>query len=220
MNATEISPLPATADRAPERLPSRVPSRIAPTHLAALLGEGRQLRLLDVRSPAEYDAQHVAGAVLQPLDALNPADWTGQNGGGPLYVFCQSGGRASRAAALLAQQGVDCCVVDGGLEAWAGAGLPVEKGVSKVLPLMRQVQLVVGLVGGVGAALAVWKHPLFALVPLFMSAGLVFAGATGYCGLALLLARMPWNRRTTAGGNLPTGQSASASCCAATGGNL
>lgn len=220
MSATEISPLPATADRAPGHLPSRVPGRIAPTRLAALLDEGRQLRLLDVRSPAEYDAQHVAGAVLQPLDALNPSDWTGKSGADPLYVFCQSGGRASRAAALLAQQGVDCCVVDGGLEAWAEAGLPVEKGASRVLPLMRQVQLVVGLVSGVGAALAVWRHPLFALIPLFTSAGLVFAGATGYCGLALFLARMPWNRRTTAGGTLPTGQRAPTSCCATIGGKL
>jgi rhodanese-related sulfurtransferase len=196
------------------------PGQIQPARLAALLHEGRQVRLLDVRSPAEYDAMHVNGAVLQPLDALNPSEWAGTSDAGPLYVFCQSGGRASRAATLLAKQGVDCSVVEGGLEAWNAAGLPVEKAASKVLPLMRQVQLVVGLVSGTGAALAIWKHPLFALIPLFTSAGLVFAGATGYCGLALFLAQMPWNRRRTAAGDGRTATSTTASCCATTGDNL
>jgi len=194
------------------------PGMIQPARLAALLSQGGGARLLDVRSAAEYDAQHVRGTVLQPLDSLVPSEWAGETGGGPVYVFCQSGGRAGRAAALLAKEGVACSVVEGGLEAWAAAGLPVEKGTSTVLPLMRQVQLVIGLVSGTGAALAIWKHPLFALIPLFMSAGLVFAGATGYCGLALLMARMPWNRRP-AGGTANSGAcNAPASCCAPAGG--
>ena len=217
MNATEISPTVCVT-----------PGAIPPARLAALLNQGGQggqgggVRLLDVRSAAEYGAHHVAGAVLQPLDSLVPSEWVGKSGAGPLYVFCQSGGRAGRAAALLAKEGVACSVVEGGLEAWVAAGLPVEKGASTVLPLMRQVQLVIGLVSGTGAALAVWKHPLFALIPLFMSAGLVFAAVTGYCGLAMLLARMPWNRQ--AGGGPPSSgataatASSTASCCATAGG--
>jgi rhodanese-related sulfurtransferase len=212
MSATEISP------------PARVsPGSIQPSQLADLLKQGVQVRLLDVRSAAEYDAQHVAGTVHQPLDSLVPARWVEKGvehgGGQPLYIFCQSGGRAGRAAALLAGEGVACSVVAGGLEAWLAAGLPVEQGESKVLPLMRQVQLVIGLVAGTGAALAVWKHPLFGLIPLFMSAGLVFAGLTGYCGLAVLMARMPWNRRT--GGAASQGASGAgvSSCCAQSGGD-
>jgi hypothetical protein len=104
------------------------------------------------------------------------------------------------------------------MEAWVAAGLSVEKGTSRVLPLMRQVQLVIGLVSGTGAALAIWKHPLFALIPLFMSAGLVFAGATGYCGLALLLARMPWNRQPRGGAGRGGPPATAASCCATAGG--
>jgi rhodanese-related sulfurtransferase len=205
---------------ATENLPPRVsPGRIQPDQLAALLRNGNQALLLDVRSPAEYDAQHVAGTHLQPLDSLDPAEWARRSAEGPLYVFCQSGGRASRAANLLAAQGVTCSVVDGGVEAWSAAGLPVEKAASKVLPLMRQVQLVIGLVSGTGAALAVWKHPLFALIPLFTSAGLVFAGATGYCGLAMLMARMPWNRRRNTDGKNSQYAPATASCCATPGDN-
>ncbi len=207
MNATEISPPVCVT-----------PGKIQPARLAALLRQGGGARLLDVRSAAEYEAQHVSGTVLQPLDSLVPSEWADKNAGGPVYVFCQSGGRAGRAAALLAKEGVPCSVVEGGLEAWTAAGLPVEKGASTVLPLMRQVQLVIGLVSGTGAALAIWKHPLFALIPLFTSAGLVFAGATGYCGLALLLARMPWNRRPAGGAALAGARTAPASCCAPAGG--
>jgi hypothetical protein len=74
------------------------------------------------------------------------------------------------------------------------AGLPVNRGESKVLPLMRQVQIAVGLVSAVGAALALGVDPRFAIVPLVMGCGLLFAGVTGFCGLALLLAKMPWNK--------------------------
>lgn len=216
MNATEISP-PRLAPNVPNPAGHTLPERIHPARLAALLKEGGRALLLDVRSPAEYDAQHVTGSVLEPLDTLNPAEWASKTNNGPLYVLCQSGGRASRAAALLAEQGVACCVVEGGLEAWTAAGLPVEKAASGVLPLMRQVQLVIGLVSGTGAALAIWKHPLFALIPLFTSAGLVFAGATGYCGLALLLAQMPWNQRRATRRGAPTGAGVATSCCANTG---
>ena len=211
MNATEISP--------PACVPASVtPGLIQPARLAALLGQGGEARLLDVRSAAEYSAQHVKGAVLQPLDSLVPSEWKASPGAGPLYVLCQAGGRAGRAATLLAKEGVACSVVEGGMEAWVAAGLSVEKGTSRVLPLMRQVQLVIGLVSGTGAALAIWKHPLFALIPLFMSAGLVFAGATGYCGLALLLARMPWNRQPGGGAGRAGPPATAASCCAPAGG--
>jgi len=212
MNATEISP-PAPG------IASVTPGLIQPARLAALLRQGVEARLLDVRSAAEYDAQHVKGTVLQPLDSLVPTEWKAPHGTAPLYVLCQAGGRASRAAALLAKEGVACSVVEGGMEAWVAAGLPVEKGASRVLPLMRQVQVVIGLVSGTGAALAIWRHPLFALIPLFTSAGLVFAGATGYCGLALLLARMPWNRRPGGDGAAQTGtRTSTASCCTPAGG--
>jgi rhodanese-related sulfurtransferase len=191
---------------------------IHPVRLAALQGQNGQSRLLDVRSAAEYDGQHVKGAVLQPLDSLVASEWKAPPGAGPLYVLCQTGGRAASAAALLAKEGVACSVVEGGMEAWVAAGLPVEQGASRVLPLMRQVQLVIGLVSGTGAALAVWKHPLFALIPLFTSAGLIFAGATGYCGLALLLARMPWNQRSGTRATQDGPRTAAASCCSAAGG--
>ena len=86
------------------------------------------------------------------------------------------------------------------------AGLPVIRSGSKTLPLMRQVQITIGLISATGAALALAIHPLFAILPLVTGCGLLFAGLTGTCGLALLLAKMPWNNATPCD---------SRSCCAA-----
>jgi rhodanese-related sulfurtransferase len=219
--------------------------------LATVLRGGGVCRIVDVRTAPEFAAAHIAGSVNQPLDVLNPADWSdGADGAaqglrgiregatsdsvgagvgagvgaadrsGPLYVLCQAGGRAGRAGEILAKAGVANVVVEGGLDAWTAAGLPVERGASRVLPLMRQVQIVIGLVSGTGAALAIFKHPLFALIPLFMAVGLLFAGLSGTCGLALFLARMPWNRRPQSSGGGPAAPAApvttagSPSCCA------
>jgi rhodanese-related sulfurtransferase len=192
------------------------PQRVSPAAVASLLHAGSPCRILDVRSRAEWESAHLDGAVLQPLDVLEPGDWTAPSGGepqAPLFVLCQAGGRATRAASVLCSAGVPCSVIEGGLDAWKAAGLPVVFGKSKVLPLMRQVQIVIGLVSGVGSALAVWKHPFFGLIPMAMGAGLVFAGVSGTCGLALLMARMPWNRGTQGSSASAANPQSAASCC-------
>ncbi len=170
---------------------------ITPRELNRLRVEGVTTRLLDVRTPGEFAAAHVPNAKLIPLDQLDPAAFRQQFGGeeSPVYVLCQTGGRARKAIDKLAQSGVHGCVlVEGGTQAWMDAGLPVDRGQTTVLPLMRQVQITVGLISAAGAVLALAVDPLFAIIPLVMGCGLVFAGITGLCGLALLLAKMPWNR--------------------------
>ena len=84
--------------------------------------------------------------------------------------------------------------MEGGTQAWIDAGLPVNRGESGVLPLMRQVQITVGFISAAGAVLALTVNPRFAVIPLVAGCGLLFAGLTGFCGLALLLAKMPWNK--------------------------
>ena len=172
---------------------------ISPRELQRRQAAGQPAQLLDVRTPGEHANAHVPGARLIPLDELNAAAFCReQNGAGtPLYVLCQSGSRAKRAIEKLEQAGaLGCVLVEGGTQAWMDAGLAVSRGESRVLPLMRQVQIVVGFVSAVGAALALAVHPWFALVPLVTGGGLLFAGLTGFCGLALVLAKMPWNKNS------------------------
>jgi rhodanese-related sulfurtransferase len=179
-------------------------SCINPRELHHLLAEGCALELLDVRTPGEFAAAHVPGAKLVPLDDLDPARFLKQRGAAnqPIYVLCQSGGRARKAIEKFRRAGFEKCVlVEGGTQAWMDAGLSVDRSESKTLPLMRQVQITVGFISAMGAALALVISPWFAVIPLLAGCGLLFAGLTGFCGLALLLAKMPWNHAANCNSN-------------------
>jgi rhodanese-related sulfurtransferase len=172
-------------------------SAVSPRELHRRLAAGGSAELLDVRTPGEYAAAHVSGARLLPLGELDAAAFLRQRGANdnPIYVLCQSGGRARRAIEQFKSAGFDGCVlVEGGTQGWMDAGLPVNRSEGRGLPLMQQVQVTVGLISATGAVLALALNPWFALIPLVTGCGLLFAGLTGFCGLALLLAKLPWNR--------------------------
>ncbi len=172
---------------------------VLPRDLARMRDTGAACDVIDVRTRPEHEGARIDGVPVSPLDELDPGAFLGARSrpAAPLYVLCQSGARAAKAAEKFKKAGFDgCVVIEGGLQAWMDAGLPVARGHSRVLPLMRQVQVVVGAVSTTGSVLAMAVHPYFALVPLMMGAGLLFAGFSGTCGLALLLAWMPWNRGT------------------------
>lgn len=176
---------------------TQLKTSITPTELHRLL----PVALLDVRTPGEFAEAHVPGAKLVPLDDLDAAAFLRQHEAKtPLYVLCQSGGRACKAIEKFQRAGFGGCVlVEGGTAAWIAAGLPVEQSESRVLPLMRQVQIIVGAITATGAVLAMTVNPWFVVIPLLMGCGLLFAGVTGCCGLAVILAKMPWNRSQSCG---------------------
>jgi rhodanese-related sulfurtransferase len=86
-------------------------------------------------------------------------------------------------------------VVVGGTLAWTAAGLPVVRGEAKMISLERQVRIAAGALVATGAVLAQVVHPGFIWLSGVVGAGLVFAGITDFCGMGLLIARLPWNRR-------------------------
>ena len=178
---------------------------VSPAGLAAALAAPGLHELLDVRTPPEYASAHVPGARLAPLNQLNVhAILAHYQPGKAIFVLCQAGPRARKAIEEFERAGSnDCILVEGGTQAWIDAGLPVHRGAGSVLPIMRQVQIVVGALALVASVLALTVNPWFAIVPLFLGCGLLFAGLTGACGMALLLARMPWNR----------GQAHCSQCC-------
>lgn len=152
-------------------------------------------RLLDVRTFPEHRSVHVRGAQLMPLDQLDP-DRVRETfpGDEPIHVLCKSGQRAAKACEKLERAGLNQVVlVEGGTDAAVQAGVPVERG-RKSIDLIRQVHIAAGSCTLIGTVLGVWVSPWFLIIPGFFGAGLAFAGATGMCGLAMLLSRMPWNR--------------------------
>ena len=168
---------------------------VAPAEASAAVAGGRGA-LVDVRTPAEFREIQAPGAQLVPLDILDrPAVETARGAGaGPVYLLCASGIRATKAAEKLRSAGLaDVLVVEGGTNAWAAAGLPVVRG-KKTISIERQVRIGAGTLVVIGTALGWRVHPGFYLLAAFVGGGLVFAGLTDICGLAILLAKAPWNR--------------------------
>jgi rhodanese-related sulfurtransferase len=154
--------------------------------------------LLDVREPAEHRAENITGATLLPLgnvhkSALPPC------AGKKLVIHCRKGGRGSSACQkLLAEDpGLDIYNLEGGIEAWNAAGLTVASSGKIFLPLDRQVQLTIGLLLIAGSVLGTAFSPAWFVLTGFIGAGLTIAGLTGFCGLARVMARMPWNQNVS-----------------------
>lgn len=156
--------------------------------------------LIDVREPTEHDAQRIPGARLLPLGTVSAAALPAECANKKLVVHCGGGGRANTACQkLLAENpALELYNLEGGIRAWVAAGLPVISGERSVLPLERQVQLTLGILLLAASLLAYALSPAFLLLTGAIGAGLTFAGATGFCGLAHCIARMPWNRQKPA----------------------
>lgn len=149
--------------------------------------------LVDIREADEHAREHIAGALNVPPGRLASLVQNGR----PIVFHCGTGMRTAASGAVLSQAagGAPCYLLDGGIAAWRAAGLPTVTDRSQPLPIMRQVQIVAGALILLGVLLAATVSPPFIGISAFVGAGLVFAGVTGWCGMARLLAVMPWNRR-------------------------
>ncbi|MFC3674451.1 rhodanese-like domain-containing protein [Ferrovibrio xuzhouensis] len=169
-------------------------SKIDPNSLQQRLQSG-EVVLIDIREPAEYAREHIRGARLVPLGSIDAHDFDAERHKTAVFT-CRSGNRtAMNASRLLAKGFREALVLEGGIDAWKKAGLPVHFDAKAPLDMQRQVQIVAGGLALLGALLAWFIHPAFILLSGFVGAGLMTAGLTGFCGMARLLALMPWNRR-------------------------
>jgi len=166
-------------------------SSISAHDLAEQLGRQR-VAVIDVREPMEYASGHIAGSLNIPLSRLHRAELPP----GPLVLVCQSGQRSAKGIQTLLERGHRPAISDlqGGLPTWQHAGLPVRRLNNAPLPLMRQVQIAAGSLILLGLILSHTVAPAWIILTWFVGAGLVFAGVSGFCGMARLLAVMPWNK--------------------------
>lgn len=155
--------------------------------------EQEKICFVDVRTEDEFKSGHVPGAICVPLDRIEcdsielPKDKF-------VILSCQSGKRSARAYELLKAKGYsNLAQMEGGFGAWASQGMPVHR-IRHVIPVIRQVMLTAGCLVFTGTVLGLTVNRGFFVLPLFVGGGLMFAGATGWCGMAYLLERMPWNR--------------------------
>ncbi len=170
-----------------------------PTISVQQLADRRQrfpVELIDVRTPAEFREVHLEIARNVPLDSLDPEAVMRERStqGEPLYVICRTGSRGAAACQkFLAAGYTDVVNVEGGTQAWLEAGSPVIRG-KKAISLERQVRIAAGSLVLLGAVLGYFWNINFIGLSAFVGAGLMFAGITDTCGMAMVLARMPWNQ--------------------------
>lgn len=161
----------------------------------ALLEKGEAI-LIDVREPVEFSNLSIENAILKPLSMISDSDISSDSPK-KIIVQCRSGKRSQTACHQYskAHPHIEFFNLDGGILAWQKAGFKtISKNKSKVLPLDRQVQLTVGSMVFLGVIFGYFFNPNFLIIPLFFGAGLMFAGLSGTCGLAMFLAKMPWNQ--------------------------
>jgi rhodanese-related sulfurtransferase len=166
---------------------------ISPTEAKRLIDEGA--KLIDIRGPDEHARERIPGAANHPIEGLSAL-----HGGSRIAIFhCRSGQRTAANADKLARTaGCDAYMVQGGIEAWKQAGLPVEYDHNRPIEIQRQVMIAAGSLVLLGVLLGQFVATEFNALPAFIGAGLTLAGVTGWCGMAKLLALMPWNRAVSA----------------------
>jgi rhodanese-related sulfurtransferase len=170
---------------------------LAPEAVEARVREDHAL-LIDIREDDEFARRHIPGALSRPLSRFEGVALPEMAGTEVIYT-CRSGMRTTaNAARLAAPLDGDAYVLTGGLDAWERAGLPVEANRKTPLEMMRQVQIVAGSLVLAGVLLGWLVSPAFFGLSAFVGAGLTFAGISGFCGMARLLALLPWSRPVAA----------------------
>jgi rhodanese-related sulfurtransferase len=171
---------------------------ISPSDAERLIAQGATL--IDIREPDEHAREHIQGARNVPLQARNvPSQALGKLGGAtdPIIFHCRAGTRTADSAARLKDAAAcEAYLLAGGIDAWKQAGLPVIADRSQPIEFNRQVMIAAGSLVLLGALLGSLVHPGFYALSGLIGAGLIFAGLSGWCGLAKLFGVMPWNQRT------------------------
>lgn len=166
---------------------------LSPQQVHERLDAGRAI-LVDIREADEFARSHITGAQSQPLSTWEKAHLSVDPDADVIFT-CRSGMRTAGACDRLAARiRGDAFVLDGGLDAWAKAGLPVETDADAPMEIMRQVQIAAGSLVLIGVILGFLVTPVWFALAGFVGAGLTFAGVSGFCGMARLLMLAPWNR--------------------------
>lgn len=165
--------------------------RVTPDEARRLMQTGAVL--IDIRDPDEHARERIAEATLLPITEIARKPPVAAQA---VIFHCRSGNRTqANADTLAAKAACDAYILEGSLDAWKRAGLPVVADKRQPLELLRQVQIAAGSLVLLATVLGAVVSSAFYFVAAFVGAGLMFAGLTGTCALARVLKFMPWNRR-------------------------
>lgn len=166
---------------------------ITATDLAKRM-ENEAIRIIDIRSFAEYDREHIT--VAENIEADNIGNKLAYGDDEILVFSCLGGVRTQNCSNQLATlTAKEVLILEGGLNAWKKAGFATVENHKAPLPIIRQVQIIVGSMVLLGVILGLSIHPYFVLISGFFGAGLLFAGLSGTCALASMLMLLPYNKK-------------------------
>ena len=173
------------------------PAFVHAAELSGMLGAPRPPRILDVRTPGEFETAHIVGAYNVPLDLLREhRDEIRAHLDDEVVLVCRSGQRAAQAEETLRQAGLaNVHVLEGGMNAWEANGFSVNRGTQR-WDLERQVRLVAGSIVAL-SILASIVVPGLKWVAFAIGAGLTVTAITNTCLMGMMLARLPYNRSAT-----------------------
>ncbi|MFN4279906.1 rhodanese-like domain-containing protein [Thermosynechococcus sp.] len=154
----------------------------------------REVLLIDVREPNEYNNAHIPGALLCPLANVKELE-PPCSPDTPVVLYCESGRRSQLAYNILARRGFQNLKnLEGGIQRWKQKGYAVRGAADAPLSIMRQVQIVAGSLILTGVILGFTVNSGFFLLSGFVGVGMLFAGLSGRCLMGELLMRLPFNR--------------------------
>lgn len=157
--------------------------------------ERETVLLVDVREPAEHAGEHIPGSMLLPLSKFDPAQLP-TAADKKVVLYCRTSSRSQQAAQKLLDAGhQEVTHLRGGIGDWKQQGFPTKVNQNAPISLMRQVQIVAGSLVFTGTMLGAFVSPLFLILSGFVGAGLMFAGITDTCAMAMLLAKLPYNQK-------------------------
>lgn len=159
-----------------------------------LMNEDPALRILDVRTGAEFEAMHIPGSYNIPLNTLGEHVDDLADLEHPVVLVCKSGARASQAHSQLTAAGKQRLhLLEGGMDTWEASGGDVVRGTSDKWALDRQVRLVAGSISLVGILLSIFV-PKAKWIAGGVAGGLTFSAVSNTCAMGNLLARLPYNQ--------------------------
>lgn len=155
---------------------------------------GKKVTFIDIRNTDEYKHEHIKHATCVPLSSLSKDVLEKFTKDECIVVHCQRGRRTCDAEPVLQQFLTKFYILEGGIEAWKNAGGKTQTGEGP-LPIPRQVFIGVGSLVLLTQILSWTVNPWFSILTAFFGAGLIFAGSTGFCLLAKMLEKLPYNKK-------------------------
>jgi rhodanese-related sulfurtransferase len=170
------------------------PSRLDSAALREWLNESEAPRVIDVRTPAEFETAHIPGSYNVPLNLLQ--EHSGEIAAHldqDIVLVCRSGMRAAQAEQTLAAGALpNVHLLEGGIMAWQQLGAPINRGRAR-WDIERQVRLVAGSIVFL-AVMGSLLLPGLQYLAAAIGAGLTIAALTNTCTMGMLLAKLPYNR--------------------------